>query len=51
LEEFDVNQLTRDQEHTITLATTWNRNEQQNDARNNAEFWAMWKKTTWKNFE
>jgi hypothetical protein len=29
LEELEVNQLTRDQEHTITLATAGNKNEQQ----------------------
>jgi len=33
------------------LATTCNKNEQQQDAKNNAELQTKWTKTTWKTFE
>ena len=33
------------------MATTCNKNEQQQDAKNNAEMQAEWTKTTWKTFE
>jgi hypothetical protein len=35
----------------IKLATTCNGDEQQQDAKNNAEFWTKWAKTTWKTLE
>jgi len=33
------------------MVTTCNRNEQQQDAKNNAELWTEWRNTTWKTFE
>jgi len=33
------------------LATTFNENEQQQGANNNAELWTKWMKTPWKTFE
>jgi 23S rRNA maturation mini-RNase III len=33
------------------LATTCNKNEQQQNAKNNADLWTEWTKTTWKAFE
>jgi len=33
------------------LATTCNKNKQEQDAKNNAELWNEWTKTTWKSFE
>jgi len=33
------------------LTTTCNKNEQQQDAKNNAELYTKWTKTTWKIFE
>jgi hypothetical protein len=33
------------------MATTCNRNEQQQDAKNNVELQTEWTKTTWKTFE
>jgi hypothetical protein len=35
----------------MKLATTSNKNEQQEDAKNIAELWTKWTKTTWKTFE
>ena len=35
----------------IQLATTCNKNEQQQDGKNNAELYTEWTKTTWKTFE
>jgi len=35
----------------IRLATTCNRDEQRQDAKNNAELQTKWAKTTWKTFE
>jgi hypothetical protein len=35
----------------IKLATTCNRNEQQEDAKNSAQLYVKWKKMTWKMFQ
>ena len=35
----------------IKLATTSNKKEQRQDAKNNAKLYAKWRKTTWKTFE
>jgi len=35
----------------MKLATTCNKNEQQQGAKNNAELWTKWTKTTWKTFQ
>jgi hypothetical protein len=35
----------------IKLATTQNKNEEQQDAQNNTELYTKWTKTTWKSFE
>jgi hypothetical protein len=35
----------------IKLATTCNKNEQQQNAKNNTDVWTKWTKTTWKTFE
>jgi GTP cyclohydrolase FolE2 len=49
-----VESITSWQEETkiqIILATTCNKKEQQNDAKNNAELKAEWTKTGWKTYE
>ena len=37
--------------HEIKVATTCNKNEQQQDATSNAELQTKWTKTTWNTFE
>ena len=37
--------------YVIVVNTTCNKNEQQQDAKNNAELYSKWTRTSWKTFE
>jgi hypothetical protein len=43
--------MTRISEDKIRLATKCNKNGHRQNAKNNAELWIKWTKTTWKAFE